>query len=415
MKTNKLKFLTALISAVLILASCAQTKCSEDSALKAAGPQDWMDADSLKSVWVDSGVFENIGFAVPGHVLSTGSVIAGIGYHATTITAENDFKPDSLMRNFNAGCKKENFTSSNGVTIEVPVQSVINFGAIDKYLQFAKTLKIRMRGHVLVWHSQTPKAFFCENFGTGNYVSVAEMDARQEWYIKSVLEHVKAWEEKNNGGQHIVYCWDVVNEAASDNCRTLREESDWHRIYRNGDYIVNAFRYANKYAPADVELAYNDYNEYQDGKHNVIMNILKSIIAAQNDEVLPARIDVAGMQSHMQTGWPNAVMLENTVKDFISLGLDVMITELDITGKWLYGNTTEAAKDDQQKKAYYDAFTIYKKHAKTADKNGVSGVTFWGLDDDSSWRRSGRPLIFEKQGSSLVTKPAFDGVMEASR
>ena len=70
-------------------------------------------------------------------------------------------------------------------------------------LLMARSLGIQMRGHVLVWHSQTPKWFFKENYSTdanAAYVDKATMTARQEWYIKSVLEHIKDREDKNNNG-----------------------------------------------------------------------------------------------------------------------------------------------------------------------------------------------------------------------
>jgi len=415
MKKLHFRFIAGAFCISFLFLSCVQTKETGKVIEQTPKIVEWDEAESLKEVYVDSGIFENIGFAVPSGSLSNGAMIAGLTYHATTITAENDFKPDSLMRNFSSSCAKEKFTSSKGVTIMVPEQKVINFSAIDKYLSFAKGTGLKMRGHVLVWHSQTPKRFFCENYTDGKYVSKEEMDARQEWYIKSILEHVAKWEADNNKGKHIIYTWDVVNEAASDNCSTLRQESDWYQIYKNGEFIVNAFRYANKYAPKDVQLAYNDYNEYQGGKHEVILKILKDIIAAENDEVLPSRIDVMGMQSHMQTGFPSASSLDNTINHFISLGLDVQITELDITGRWLHGNTSEAADPEVQKKAYYDAFCIYRKYAKKDGAHGVTGVTLWGTDDGHSWRASSKPLIFEQKGSSLVTKPAFTGVIEASK
>ena len=102
------------------------------------------------------------------------------------------------------------------------------------------------------------KIFFKENYSTdanAAYVDKATMTARQEWYIKSVLDYVRTWEEENNGGKRIITTWDVVNEAVADGAggkKWLREDSDWFRIYQSEEFLLNAFRYANKYAPSDL-------------------------------------------------------------------------------------------------------------------------------------------------------------------
>ena len=42
--------------------------------------------------------------------------------------------------------------------------------------------------------------------------------------------------------------------------------SRWYQVYKSEEFIVDAFRFANAYAPSDVKLCYNDYNEYM-GNH----------------------------------------------------------------------------------------------------------------------------------------------------
>ena len=51
-----------------------------------------------------------------------------------------------------------------------------------------------------------------------NPVSKEVMTARHEWYIKTILEYVNKWEAKNGygTGNHIIWTWDVVNEAIAD-------------------------------------------------------------------------------------------------------------------------------------------------------------------------------------------------------
>ena len=160
------------------------------------------------------------------------------------------------------------FTASNGLTIKVP--ATLNYSTVDNCLAQCKKHGLQMRGHVLVWHSQTPEWFFHENWDKQEpYVTKAEMTKRQEWYIKEVLEHFTTKYE------NLFYGWDVLNEAISDATGDYRTEhengenllndthgsnSSWWMVYQSNEYVINAFRFANKYAPEYVELYYNDYN-----------------------------------------------------------------------------------------------------------------------------------------------------------
>ena len=407
--------ITLICAAFLVLISCGTDKKTEP--VKSVQVS-WTEAPSLKEAYVNTGIFEHIGFAVPAMNLSKNTIQEGLIRHATSVTLENEFKPDAIMKNFSNGigaAAMETFVSTKGIKIEVPKQNKLNFMTVDYALEDCKKMGISMRGHVLVWHSQTPKAFFSEDYSPSkNLVNPEIMEARQEWYIKSVLEHVSEWEEQNNNGKHIIYAWDVVNEALSDSANSVEylrdgNTSNWYKIYNNGEYIVNAFRYANKYAPKEVLLAYNDYNEFQGDKHQGYLKIIDSILSAANDSDLPARIDIAGMQSHNQTGWPSMNEYETCIKDFINKGLDVQITELDITGAWKGGNNFDRPSPESQEQTYNNYFKLYQKYRKTASNHGITGITFWGITDEASWRGSATPLLF----SSYKTKPAFYGVLNA--
>lgn len=64
---------------------------------------------------------------------------------------------------------------------------------VDKILEWNNAhpdQKIRIRGHVLVWHSQTQEWFFHENYDiTKPYVNKETMNRRLEWFISSVFDH----------------------------------------------------------------------------------------------------------------------------------------------------------------------------------------------------------------------------------
>ncbi len=386
-------------------------------------PEDeWMVAPSLKEAY--EGKLDYIGMSVqwnwPKPEFETAKVQAGLKRHFNSITMGNEMKPDGFLGgSWSTPTSFEKFTASNGKEIDVP-KNRLNFSTVDNCLAATKNIGAKMRGHVLVWHSQTPNWFFIKDYkSSGDFVDEATMTARQEWYIKSVLEHIKDWEDKNNNGERIIYCWDVVNEAADDSGTQLRSASNWYKIYNNDEFIVNAFRFANKYAPKDVLLAYNDYNECQANKTEMILKIIKSVQSHENDAVLPTRIDVMGMQSHNKYGTPSVSTCESTIKKYLATGLDVHITELDIGAM----NTTDAKDAQKLKKEYKDYFKMYLKYAKKGDEPGVSSVTIWGITDGSTWLNSeGQqqwlnntyqyPLLFD---DDYYAKPAFYGVLEAAQ
>ena len=391
---------------------------------KQQNPEDeWMVAPSLKEAY--EGKLDYIGMSVqwnwPKPEFETTKVQAGLERHFNSITMGNEMKPDEFLGTYTKGEPKsfEEFTDSYGTTIKVP-KDHLNYGVVDQCLNASKNIGAKMRGHVLVWHSQTADWFFKENYkSSGELVDKATMTARQEWYIKSVLEHIKDWEDKNNNGERIIYCWDVVNEAADDSGTQLRSASNWYKIYNDDEFIVNAFRFANKYAPKDVLLAYNDYNECQSNKTEMILEIIKSVQSRENDVDLPTRIDVMGMQSHNKYGTPSVSTCDSTIKKYLATGLDVHITELDIGAM----NTTDAKDAQKLKKEYKDYFKMYLKYAKKGDEPGVSSVTIWGITDGSTWLNSESqqqwlnnthqyPLLFD---DNYYAKPAFYGVLEAAQ
>ena len=369
----------------------------------------WEEAPSLAEAYKP--YFDYIGFATPlSGVLNNTMVQEGLKHQASCITMENEFKPDFVFAWQKPGNLKD-FVAEDGKTYKVPGNTP-TMESVASILRIAQYLGIKMRGHTLVWHNQTPDWFFRENFGSSKeaYVDPATMNARLEWYIKTVLEFVKDWEAKYNNGEHIIIAWDVVNEAASDSATQkawIRTNGNWYNVYHNDTYIVNAFRYANKYAPKDVLLAYNDYGCASVAKCGAICNIVDAIRAAPD-----ARIDVVGMQTHvgMNTPVTGPNSFETSVQKFIAKGVDVQITEMDI------GQDGQRYNSERLKAKYKEFFTMFLNNRKVDGKNGIRGVTLWGIIDERSWIYNNNgtkqhPLLFS---GAYTCKPAFYGVLEAA-
>ena len=369
----------------------------------------WTEVPAIKDEYTK--YFDYFGFAVPENQLTNDSIMKGISWQANCFTCENECKPDFIF-NWAKPTELTEFHAEDGKEYKVPT-TLAGFSRLEKILGIAKKYGMLMRGHVLVWHGQTPDWFFKEDYDSSKpYVDKATMTARQEWYIKSVLEFVKNWEDKNNNGKRIIITWDVVNEACTDGGWTdnpLRTGSPWFSIYGDDTFIINAFRYANKYAPSEVKLAYNDYSSYSPDKTKAICRVVQDIQAARD-----ARIDVVGMQSHVSMAYPTVADYEKAVKQFLSLGVDVQVTEMEIA----FGG--RLTSQEQLAQRYAEYFEMFLRNRKKSGKNGICGITLWGTKDEVSWIRNNsdamnkvqRPLLFEKD---YECKPAFFSVLETAQ
>lgn len=290
-----------------------------------------------------------------------------------SITPENELKPDATI------------LQSGSTNDDVKVQ--LNNGA-RAILKFCQDNKIPVRGHTLVWHSQTPEWFFKENFQTsGNWVTPAVMDKRMESYIKNMFALIKKDFPTLN-----LYAYDVVNEAASESGSPRTGGSDvksgqsmWVQVYKDNSFIEKAFTYARKYAPATTKLFYNDYNEYIQAKRDYIAN---SIVKPLKQKGL---LDGVGMQSHLdvRTGndaYPSATLYGQAVTIYKNLNVEIHVTELDATVK--DGNNS-----------YLPAQATYYKNIMneilTKGGSAVTAVVVWGIQDDQSWRKPNLPLLFD--------------------
>jgi endo-1,4-beta-xylanase len=295
-----------------------------------------------------------------------------------------------------------------------PEPDKYNFAPADLYVDFGKKHGMKIIGHTLVWHNQTPAWVFKDE--AGNPVDRATLLDRMHDHIQAVVGRYKG---RING-------WDVVNEALDDD-GNLRP-TPWKTIIGD-DYIEKAFQFAHEADP-DAELYYNDFDQWKPGKRravNKLVNDLKS---------KGIRIDGIGIQGHWGMDYPSHDEMEAMFDDYDKLGVKLMVTELDInllpqpepgqTGAETTRNYNQQKKLDpyadglpdslQQSLAdrYAEIFACFLRHRDTIDR-----VTFWGVHDGNSWLnywpiqgRTAYPLLFDRQ---LQPKPAFDAVIQTTK
>lgn len=345
------------------------------------------DIASLKQVYGD---YFKIGCATTTMELAPKSTKNLILKHFNSITLGNELKPDALL----------NQTATQELGSETDV--VISLASARTILNFCKANNMAVRGHVLVWHSQTPDWFFKKGYkADGEWVDKDTMLKRMENYIKAVFTAVKEEYPTVN-----FYAWDVVNEAWTDQGTPRQggeqgqsgsENSAWVKVFGDNSFIEPAFEYARKYAPTGCKLYYNDYNEYMTGK-------MDAIVKMASDLKEKGLIDGIGMQSHLDArqgsdAFPSVQMYENAVKTYTATGLDVQVTEMDVTI-----NQGNSAGFKAQAQYYSDIMDVLAKY-----KDGISAVVFWGTTDDQSWRASQYPLLFN---GDYTAKECFYSIID---
>ncbi|WP_288096160.1 endo-1,4-beta-xylanase [Hydrotalea sp.] len=267
-----------------------------------------------------------------------------------------------------------------------PKENEYNFKEADAIVDFAQRHHLKVRGHNLCWHEQTPDWIFTDN--EGNLVSKTEL-------LKRLKDHIFAVVKRYKGK---VYAWDVVNEAIDDNSTHLLRNSLWYQIC-GMDYIIKAFEYAHEADPNAI-LFYNDYNTERPEKRARVFQLLKQLKA------LHVPVMAVGLQGHWSIYEPTQTALQTTIQCFTALGLQVQITELDISIYHWEKNirtktntdidTYTAALENKQAQQYKMAFNLFRQN-----KKNITGITFWNLTDKYTWLdhypipgRKNYPLLF---------------------
>jgi endo-1,4-beta-xylanase len=270
----------------------------------------------------------------------------------------------------------------------------------DLIVDFARKNSLKVRGHTLCWHNQTPKWFFTD--ATGKQVSREVLLDRLQKHITEVVSRYKGK----------IYAWDVVNEAVPDTGTAIYRQSKFYEIIGE-DYIEKAFQYAHQADP-EAQLFYNDYNTENATKREKIFKLVKKL----KDKGIP--IHGVGLQGHWSLYEPTAKELEASIVKFAGLGLKVQVTELDVS---VYPKEHERREkkatdkseftpqmNDKQAAHYKMLFEVFRKH-----RNTITGITFWNLSDKYSWLdnfpvpgRKDYPLLFDQNNKA---KKAFKEVI----
>ena len=371
-----------ILSCILLAASCAQVENGPES------------SGTLKEAYEDA-------------------FLVGSAVNQWISAGRDSATQDLVIRQFNT-ITAENCLKAGPIN---PQPGVFNFGPADNYVEFGRKNNMFIVGHTLVWHNQVPQWFFLDEAGNPN---------TKEAQIERMRSHIEMVAGRYAGKVH---AWDVVNEVIAED--GSYRPSSWVEWVGNGDELVKmAFTFASQYAP-DTELYYNDFNAWRPAKRDGIARLVRML---QEEGI---RIDGVGIQAHWGLNFPKNEYVEAAIDTFASLGVKVMITELDvdvlpltregqIIGRGMmhpqfqleefeifldpYKEGLPASVEEQLTLRYEELFRIfYSKRDK------IERVTFWGAHDGLSWKngypvpaRTNYPLLFDRE---VKPKPAFDAVL----
>lgn len=341
MKRLKTRFDERLrVIALALLVSCSSTPL-------------W--AQGLKDAYKD---YFMIGVAVNQRNVTNASQSALVKQEFNSMTAENDMKPEPTE----------------------PREGEFNWTSADRIANFARQNGIKLRGHCLMWHSQIGKWMYEDN-------------PTKEVFFKRMRNHIHTIV---NRYKDVIYCWDVVNEAITDdrNAADPYRQSPLYKI-AGDEFIAKAFEYAREADPKAL-LFYNDYNECDPVKSKRIYEMVKKMKAAG------VPIDGIGMQGHYNIYGPTEKEVDDAIKLYKQVVNHIHVTELDIRVNEEMGGQLRFSREgvnvsdsinQHLADQYARVFRVFRNH-----KDVVKCVTFWNLSDRDSWLGARNyPLPFDTE------------------
>ena len=294
-----------------------------------------------------------------------------------------------------------------------PKEGEFFFDDADKFVEFGEQNGMWIIGHALIWHSQLPRWFCVDE--NGENVSPDVLKERMKNHIQTVVSRYKGR----------IHGWDVVNEAILED--GSYRKSKFFEILGE-EFLHLAFQYAQEADP-NVELYYNDYNEWYQGRMETVIQLIRTL------REKGIRIDGIGMQGHLGMDGPSIEEYEKAIVAYSNEGVKVMVTELDLSilpfvrpgigadistnieYQQEYNPYTEGVPEEKMQEWTNRMLDLFKLFLKHQDK--ITRVTFWGVSDGGSWKnnfpvrgRTDYPLLFDR---NFEAKPVVEEIIKLAK
>lgn len=257
-----------------------------------------------------------------------------------------------FLGNIIAGSVPSNYTrywnqvtpenSSKWGSVEA-TRNVMNWSQMDMAYNFAQQNGYKFKGHTLIWGAQYP-SWLTSLSATSQRAEI------EEWMRLYAQRYPNVW------------AIDVVNEP-------LKTPMPFKAALGGDgatgwDWVITSFQLARRYFP-NAKLLINEYGTENDppvrARYINLINLLKA----------RGLIDGIGVQAHyFNLDNMSASQMQTALNDYASTGLDIYISELDITG----GGT-----ESGQAAKYRELFPVMWNHPN------VKGITLWGYIVGQTW------------------------------
>ncbi|MCK8779539.1 endo-1,4-beta-xylanase [Rhizobium sp. NTR19] len=249
-----------------------------------------------------------------------------------------------------------------------PTPDRFDFYDGDKLINFAEQNGMKMRGHTLVWYAAMPEwALAIKGANQAN----SEMSRHIETVVGRYRGRIPSW--------------DVVNEAVADEPTAsdyLRPNVWLENLGK--DYLATAFRRAHA-SDDQVQLVINEYDiecvgEQYKRRREALLRIVRDL----RDRDVP--VHAVGLQGHLRG---ELEIDKHALSEFVSqvkaMGLDVLVTELDVTDNLL--------PPDQQERDTIVASRVEDFLGAIFDAARPTAIVTWGISDRHTWV----PMYFTRE------------------
>ena len=296
-----------------------------------------------------------------------GPVELGAAINDAGFAFGGDAYRDTFAANYGAATAE----SAMKMTALQPSQGQFEFGQADAIVDWARSRGKQVHGHVLVWCADE----WNPSWVTERSWTREELLAVMEEHIRTVVDHFEGR----------VATWDVVNEALAED--GTRKDCVWQRTIGD-DWVEQAFRFARAADPS-VRLFYNEWAaDFPNPKFEGLVKLVGT---------LP--LDGVGLQNHTYGYAPYQYDVEDAIGRLGALGLDVHVSELNVTTSQIGGDLARQAQ-------------AYRTIAAACQAEPACfRVTTWGFTDAYGWRPpSEKAMPFDVE---YAPKPAWAALQRA--
>jgi endo-1,4-beta-xylanase len=266
-------------------------------------------------------------------------------------------------------------TNTVYMSVTQPTPETWNLSGFDNVRAFAKSKKLKMRGHPLVWHEALPDWTH----------TISSPDEARQLIHDRIVKLVGRYKGEFQS-------WDVVNEAVNPDVKSGDHLTHCVWAKQLGvEYLDYAFHVAHD-TDHHALLTYNDYGTEDDSdknqaKREVVFDLLSGMIKRK------VPVHAVGLQSHLGGG-STFKTLPDWVKRLRSLKLHVFVTELDVNDRFLPSDKDE--RDKLVAKTYSDFLS------SALSTGRIEIVLTWGLADRYTWLRG---VPWGKRSDGLPQRP----------